>query len=144
MDLRDQVPHSPFAEFDGIPWLPRMLDKARAALVGTLGDYLFPCPMDQAFLEFHGLEAEMVLERLRRGDDEAAIAALVRKHASGKTREEMHAFKQELLFQPPADPDKRSTLERIRVEIAARSGVEPEQIDTFAKAIALDEGHPLP
>jgi hypothetical protein len=30
------------ATLDGYPWLPRMIDKARA---GTLGDYYrYPCP----------------------------------------------------------------------------------------------------
>lgn len=36
---------------NGIYWLPRLIDKTRAALAGTLGDYLFgQSPMDRALL----------------------------------------------------------------------------------------------
>ena len=34
----------------GIPWLARMIDKARADAGGTIGEYMYPCPMDQALL----------------------------------------------------------------------------------------------
>ena len=41
-----------------IPWLARISDKARASLNGSLGDYVYPCPADQAFLNRHGVPAE--------------------------------------------------------------------------------------
>ncbi len=42
----------------GIPWLARITDKARASLNGTIGDYIYPCPADQAFLDEHKIAAE--------------------------------------------------------------------------------------
>ncbi|MBM3216812.1 DUF5069 domain-containing protein [Candidatus Poribacteria bacterium] len=43
----------------GIHWIARITDKARAHLSETLGDYIYPCPADQAFLKQYGLsEAE--------------------------------------------------------------------------------------
>ena len=41
----------------GIPWLARITDKARASMNGSIGDYVYPCPADQAFLNEHGIEA---------------------------------------------------------------------------------------
>lgn len=41
-------------ELDGYAWLPRMIDKARAAQAGTLGDMVHPCPVDKRCLA--GLE----------------------------------------------------------------------------------------
>jgi hypothetical protein len=41
-----------------IPWLARISDKARAKLNGTIGDYIYPCPADKAFLEKHHITAE--------------------------------------------------------------------------------------
>ena len=35
----------------GIPWLARMIDKARAKADGTIGDYIYPCPKDQELLK---------------------------------------------------------------------------------------------
>ena len=42
----------------GFPWLARITDKARAKLDGTIGDYIYPCPADQKFLEEHNLAAD--------------------------------------------------------------------------------------
>ncbi len=38
--------------------LPRMLDKCRAELAGTNGEYHYNCPMDQHFLNFTGVDHE--------------------------------------------------------------------------------------
>ncbi len=51
------------ASVAGYPWLPRMIDKARAADAGTLGDYYrYPCPIDVACLRRLGLSAEVFAE----------------------------------------------------------------------------------
>jgi len=34
-----------------IPWLARIADKARAKMEGRIGDYIYPCPADQRFLQ---------------------------------------------------------------------------------------------
>jgi len=38
------------ATLGGYPWLPRMIDKARARLAGTLGTMVHPCPVDRMCL----------------------------------------------------------------------------------------------
>ena len=55
-DLRETPPRRWSDELGGIRWLPRMIDKARAALSGTLGDYLYgQCPMDRSLLRALGM-----------------------------------------------------------------------------------------
>lgn len=49
----------------GIPWLARITDKARAKLDGTIGDYIYPCPADQKFLEEHKLSADVFIQMVR-------------------------------------------------------------------------------
>src|SRR3954452_9286920 len=50
---------SPFrpmdATLEGYAWLPRMIDKARAARAGTLGDAVHPCPVDRRCLAHLGV-----------------------------------------------------------------------------------------
>lgn len=41
-----------------IPWLARVTDKARAKADGTIGEYIYPCPVDRRFLEKAGLSAD--------------------------------------------------------------------------------------
>jgi Domain of unknown function (DUF5069) len=55
-DLRVEPPRRWNERLDGIPWLPRMIDKTRAAHAGTLGAYLFgQSPMDSSCLRVLGL-----------------------------------------------------------------------------------------
>ena len=46
----------------GIPWLARIADKARAKQADRIGDYVYPCPADQRFLEEVQMSAEEFAE----------------------------------------------------------------------------------
>lgn len=55
-DLTAGPPRRWTQELGGIRWLPRLIDKTRAARAGTLGDYLYGhSPVDQALLRALGL-----------------------------------------------------------------------------------------
>jgi hypothetical protein len=47
--------------------LPRILDKARASLMGQAGDYKFGNPMDQHFFAFTGIVQNDLLEQAKMG-----------------------------------------------------------------------------
>jgi hypothetical protein len=54
-DLRHGAPRRWDSELDGIRWLPRLIDKARAAQAGTLGTYLYgQSPLDRSLLRALG------------------------------------------------------------------------------------------
>ena len=63
MEARDLtvVPPRRWSEsLGGITWLPRLIDKARAALNGTLGSYLYgQSPMDRGLLKQLGLSHQI-------------------------------------------------------------------------------------
>lgn len=40
-------------------WLARVFDKARATAGGTIGEYIYPCPMDQGVMERWGISPEV-------------------------------------------------------------------------------------
>lgn len=68
-------------ELGGIRWLPRMIDKARAALQGTLGDYLYgQSPMDRGLLRALGISYKDFTGIVREaGDDDEQVLDLLRK-----------------------------------------------------------------
>ena len=79
-DMSVEQPAPLDCEIEGYAWIPRMLDKARATLAGTNGNYLFGCPVDHTCLAKLGISPELLLELAGRcGDDEAVLAAL-REH----------------------------------------------------------------
>jgi quercetin dioxygenase-like cupin family protein len=76
-DLTAHAPRGLDAELEGYAWLPRMLDKARAALAGTAGSYQFGCPVDHTCMARLGVTPELVLDLVaRHADDRAVLGAL--------------------------------------------------------------------
>ena len=49
-DLTTAQPRGMDETLGGYVWLPRMIDKARAKMAGTLGTYVHPCPVDRTAL----------------------------------------------------------------------------------------------
>lgn len=56
-DFRDgkTFPRRGRQALDGVLWLARVSDKARAAAAGTIFDYIYPCPMDKGVFERWGI-----------------------------------------------------------------------------------------
>ncbi|HOB09214.1 MAG: DUF5069 domain-containing protein [Limnochordia bacterium] len=62
----------------GMPWLARMIDKARAKADGTIGDYIYPCPRDQELLKKLGLTADEFMEIVLNSRDDQEIVEKVK------------------------------------------------------------------
>ena len=65
------------ATLGGYPWLPRMIDKARARQAGTLGTMVHPCPVDRMCLARLRIGFLEFTELIRATDsDEEVLAGL--------------------------------------------------------------------
>ena len=64
-DLTQRPPRSPRVRLGGYTILPRLLDKARAVIAGTAGEYKYNNPNDGHFFRFTGLTPEALLARMR-------------------------------------------------------------------------------
>jgi hypothetical protein len=80
-DLQTAPPRRWSDRLAGIYWLPRLIDKARAALAGRLGDYLFgQSPMDRGLLRTLGLSHRGFASIVRgAADDDAVLAAIAQR-----------------------------------------------------------------
>lgn len=78
-DLTQHPPRSPRVRLGGYLHLPRMLDKIRAQVAGTLGEYIFPCPLDRQFLDFLGIRPEDIVAEVRRGPSDTEMLAWVNR-----------------------------------------------------------------
>jgi hypothetical protein len=67
-----------------IPWLARAADKARAVAEGRIGDYVYPCPADQAFLREVQLSAEEFTALVLSSADDGELIAVMKAHLAGK------------------------------------------------------------
>jgi quercetin dioxygenase-like cupin family protein len=66
------------ATLDGYAWLPRMIDKSRAARAGTLGGAVHPCPVDRRCLTLLGIDVETFGDVVARSADDAGVLAGLR------------------------------------------------------------------
>jgi hypothetical protein len=82
-DLRREPPRRWNEALEGVSWLPRLIDKTRAALVGTLGAYLYgQSPMDRALLQILGLNHRTFAEIVAAAPDDRAVVAALEAHDS--------------------------------------------------------------
>ena len=80
-NLREGPPRSPRQRLGGFVWLPRLLDKGRATLAGTNGEYEYGCLLDQRFFGFVALESEALRAQLAAGKSDAEVLQWILAHA---------------------------------------------------------------
>ena len=73
-NLTKDHPRSPRETFAGYVHAARMLDKCRAVLAGTAGEYHYNCPLDRYLLDFTGIDAEAFKAFVATNADDAAVA----------------------------------------------------------------------
>ena len=70
LDLNTAVPRSSKVTMAGIANLTRMIDKARAYKNNTLGEYIYPCPLDKHILRYLEINPENFADMAESQDDE--------------------------------------------------------------------------
>ena len=83
-DLTQRPPRSPRSRLGGYSLLPRMLDKGRATLAGTNGEYHYNCPLDQRFLSFVGIDPKKLLAEQKKGKGDGEILEWIQTNAKHK------------------------------------------------------------
>ena len=86
LDLTKRPPRSPRLCLGGYALLPRMLEKGRAKIAGTSGEYHYNCPLDQRILNFLGLDADALREQLATGKGDGEILQWVGEKCSAQAR----------------------------------------------------------
>jgi hypothetical protein len=140
MDLRKHVPRSMRATLAGYVHLARMIDKCRAVLAGTEGEYIYPCPMDERLMEFAGITSEQFTAAVKANLTDDGVVAWFRQTATPHPLADMDAWNQQLLSRRPSSPE---SAERFKKYLAA---VDPSRTDITAWADLqdLEEGRPVP
>lgn len=135
LDLTKTFPRSPKHRLGGYVHLARMIDKARAKAAGTIGEYIYPCPLDQSLLDFLGISAEAFYEAAtERTDDE--ILRWIAQHTTARTPEQIEEWNRAFLTRKPANE------ESLRRFLEIRNRVAPHRTDltTWPDLLDLEEG----
>jgi hypothetical protein len=124
----------------GYVHLPRMIDKCRAVLAGTEGEYIYPCPMDERLMDFAGITSEQFTAAVKTHPTDNGVEAWFRNVAKAHHPAELDAWNKQLLARGPSSPE---SAERFR---QYRDAVDPSRTDITAWADLqdLEEGRSVP
>ncbi len=139
LDLRSSYPRSVREKLAGYVHLARMIDKCRAVLAGTQGEYIYPCPMDKRLLEFAGITPELFTEAVR-GKTDNAIADWFRRTAKPHATAEIEQWNGMMLTRGPDTDEKWAYFKELR------DVIDPSRTDItgWADLLDLDEKRPVP
>ena len=134
-----QFPRSVREKVGGYVHLARMIDKCRASLAGTLGDYLYPCPLDNRLLDFTGLTADQFIHAVESRTDQD-ILDWFRTISTSRSPADLEKWNEMMLTLGPDSEDKRAYFTKIR------DGIDSTRTDImgWADLLDLEEQRPVP
>jgi Domain of unknown function (DUF5069) len=136
-DLTQRPPRSPRSRLGGYSLLPRALDKGRATLAGTNGEYHFNCPLDQRFLSFVGVDHKKLLAELKKGKGDGEILEWIQ--ANAKRQRAPWEIQQWSDYMDRRGPDSDAETLEFFAEYVAKFTKTREDVKTWADVLELDD-----
>ncbi len=124
----------------GYVHLARMIDKCRAVLAGTEGEYIYPCPMDFRLMEFAGITDKQFTESVKANPTDEGVVQWFCEVAKSHTPAELEEWNRMMLNRGPSIPEKQEYFNKLR------DAVDPSRTDLTAWSDLqdLEEGRKVP
>src|SRR5215470_2355421 len=136
-DLTQRPPRSPRSRLGGYSLLPRMLDKGRATLAGTNGEYHFDCPLDKRILSFVGIDPKKLLAGLKKGKGDGEMLEWIQ--ANGKHKRAAWEIQQWSDYMDRRGPDSDPETLQFFAESVAKLTKTREDVKAWADLLELDD-----
>lgn len=128
LDLGKQAPHSPRERLAGFVIARRAVDKCRASLAGTLGEYHFDCPLDNLLFTFKGITGEQFKTAVQVAADDEAIGVWLQAHGAARTPAEIKTWSDAMEASSLVkDSEKRAYF----IQSCSELGLNPQMNTTF-------------
>lgn len=140
MDLRTGFPRSMKVTIAGHAHVARMIDKCRAVLAGTEGEYIYPCPMDERLLEFTSLTSDQFTAAVKANPTDEGVAAWFQQAAKPHASADLEEWNQKLLARGPSSPESAAKFKKYL------DAIDPSRTDITAWSDLqdLEEGRVVP
>src|ERR1039458_7925788 len=127
-DLTKEAPHSPRERIAGFAIASRAVDKCRASLAGTLGEYHYDCPLDNMLFSFKGINGEQFRAAVQTSTNYEDVGTWLQANGSTKTLAEIKSWSDEMeAASLMKNPEKRAYF----IEDCSRLGLNPVMNTTF-------------
>jgi hypothetical protein len=136
-DLTQRPPRSPRCRLGGYVILPRMLDKGRATIAGTNGEFIYDAPVDQHIVNFLGLDVVALREQLAAGKGDGEILEWINSNA--KHKRSAWEIEQWSDFMQRRGPDGDIETLQYFAEYVGKFSKTREDIKTWFDVVDLDD-----
>lgn len=119
-DLTRTFPRSPHDDLGGYVLLPRIIDKCRASLAGTIGEYKYNCPLDCQFFDFTSIDADEFKAQIANGSSDEELLEFVKKKADPHTQTEIDCWSYEQRTRAPQLAEQKAYFESYRRKFAPK------------------------
>ena len=127
-DLAKQAPHSPRERLAGFAIASRAIDKCRATLAGTPGEYRYDCPLDNTLFGFKGITGAQFKTAVQAATNYEDVGAWLLANGTQKTPAEIRAWSDEAEASSlMKNPEKRSYF----IQSCSELGLNPQMNSTF-------------
>lgn len=127
-DLTKQAPSSPRERLGGFAIAKRAVDKCRASLAGTLGEYNYDCPVDNELFSFKQINGEQFKKVVQAAKTYEEVGSWLQANGAKKTPAEIKAWSDGVEAASLRDePEKRAYFS----EKCTKLGLNPETSTTF-------------
>ena len=127
-DLNKRAPRSPRERLAGFAIAHRTIDKCRASVAGTLGQYHYDCPLDNMLFTFKGITAEQFKSAVQAAKDYDEMGIWLHANGTLKTADEIKAWSDEMEASSLIkNPEKRDYF----IENCHKLGLNPQTNSTF-------------
>jgi hypothetical protein len=127
-DLSTQAPHSPRERIGGFAVACRAVDKCRARLAGTSGEYHYDGPLDQQLFNYKGITGEQFTAAVKAAKNYDEVGAWLLAHGAEKTAPEIEDWSDDMEGESPLkNPAQRDQF----IVSCHRLGLNPEKTTTF-------------
>jgi hypothetical protein len=139
LDLARSFPRSPKEKLGAHVMLARMADKARAKAAGSLGEYKYPCPLDESLLEFLEIQSDAFFQAAQAHTDDELLK-WVKANAMPQSAKEIEVWNTAFMNRKPESPESLEAFLKIRKRVAPGR----KDVTAWVDLLDLEEGRPVP
>lgn len=134
-NLSREAPRSPRVRLGGYAIMARMIDKGRAVINGSAGEFHFDCPVDNLLFGFKQVKGGDVRQVLASGATDEEVLAWFNSHGASKSEADVRAWSEQMeAYSLYGNPEKR---EWFSAE-CRRLGLDPTRTTLFSYLEADD------